>query len=366
MFKHQIIIYAAILLWLIAFPGQIQAEIRTDSTGFTTKEDGKVYITYQVEANETWYALSKKYNVELEALMELNANKELKTDDIILIPTKKYAGEMDEEVGETVEPENSLPPAKKTPVFYKVKQGETLYSISKKFNKSIFALKEWNSFDTDAVREGDEIIVNYIVDFKDQPKLVASNPKPVEEEPKEAETHEEPDVSVKQVQSNEPFVPTVEKDATKTEAVVDQEEKKKKKKKKRNKDKPKPPVVPVKLSKDELRKLEATKSVSELKTDDNSKVIRKYVETGIGAYLSDANLNENRYYALHRTAPKGTIIKVTNTMNGLYTYVKVVGKLPDTGDNHNQVIKVSEAAAKKMGVLDTYFRATLTYGVADE
>ena len=360
MLKNQIIISLAIIFWLVSNPFHAQAESRTDSTGIESK-DGVVYIIHKVEANETWYALSRRYKVKVEDLMAANDNKALKADEIIIIPTELNAGDIDMEVGDNFEREEELPPVKKTPVFYKVKHGETLYSISKKFNKSIFALKEWNTLASDDLKEGNEIIVNYILDYKEPVKLAAINTTPLENSTDDSEVILKIDIGEKQVQK-----------ASKTEAApgilknVQEGEKKKKKKKKNNKSKPHPPAIPVKLSKDELKKLEATQSISEIKTENADKVIKKYVETGIGAYVSDVNLNQNRYYALHRTAPKGTIIKVTNTMNGQYVYVKVVGSLPDTGDNNNQVIKVSEAAAKKMGVLDTYFRATLTYGVADK
>lgn len=360
MLKNQIIISLAILLCLMANSFQSQAECRIDSTGIESK-DGIVYIIHKVEANETWYALSRKYNVKVEDLMAANANKPLKTDELVYIPTDLNAGDIDTEVGENLETEEELPSVKKTPVFYKVKNGETLYSISKKFNKSIFALKEWNTLATDDLKEGSELIVNYIVDYKEPTKLTAENTTKVvlpTDARKNTAVVAEPNNAVKQIQKAVPV--------KKTEEVVENIQEGEKRKKKKKKSKPLPPDIPVKITKDELKRLEATQSISEIKTDNSNKVIKKFVETGIGAYVSDVNLNQNRYYALHRTAPKGTIIKVTNTMNGLYVYVKVVGALPDTGDNHNQIVKVSEAAAKKMGVLDTYFRATLTYGVADE
>ncbi|MBK7855996.1 MAG: peptidoglycan-binding protein, partial [Bacteroidetes bacterium] len=81
--------------------------------------------------------------------------------------------------------------------------------------------------------------------------------------------------------------------------------------------------------------------------NNSGSVVREYNETGMAAWIKDGSLNQNKYYALHRTAPLGTIVKVNNRMNGEYVFVKVVGQLPDSGDNEKQIIKISEAAAKK-------------------
>jgi hypothetical protein len=46
-------------------------------------------------------------------------------------------------------------------------------------------------------------------------------------------------------------------------------------------------------------------------------------------------------------------------------YVKVVGRLPDTGENEGILIKVSKAGADKLGVIDERFQAQLVYGVSE-
>lgn len=88
-------------------------------------------------------------------------------------------------------------------------------------------------------------------------------------------------------------------------------------------------------------------------------------ESGEAAWVNDADLNPNKYFALHRTAPNGTIMKVTNKMNNKFVFVKVIGKLPDTGDNNNLIIKLSQAAATKLGVLDNRFQSEITYSLVD-
>jgi LysM repeat protein len=67
---------------------------------------------------------------------------------------------------------------------------------------------------------------------------------------------------------------------------------------------------------------------------------QKY-ERGLGG-LIDNSENTQKYLALHRTLPAGTMLVVKNSANGRTATVKVIGKLPDTGDNDKVIVKVSK------------------------
>ncbi|MCX6275534.1 MAG: LysM peptidoglycan-binding domain-containing protein [Bacteroidetes bacterium] len=116
------------------------------------------------------------------------------------------------------------------------------------------------------------------------------------------------------------------------------------------------------------------KTASAAKTDSKkggtsqavSKARKEVSESGVASWIQDDDINPNKYYALHRTAPIGTIVKVTNKMNKKYVFVKVVGTLPDTGDNTDLVIKISKASAEKLGVRDSRFQSELSYGVNEK
>lgn len=72
------------------------------------------------------------------------------------------------------------------------------------------------------------------------------------------------------------------------------------------------------------------------------------------------------FFALHATAPKGTMVKVKNEMNGKVVEVKVIGKLPATSVNEDVLIKISASAAKQLGVLDDRFLAAIYYAAMYE
>src|SRR5690606_28477800 len=65
---------------------------------------------------------------------------------------------------------------------------------------------------------------------------------------------------------------------------------------------------------------------------ENSSGFKKVVELGMAEVIEDAT-DTKKYVALHRTAPIGTIMQVTNEMNSQNVFVRVIGKLPATGEN---------------------------------
>lgn len=112
------------------------------------------------------------------------------------------------------------------------------------------------------------------------------------------------------------------------------------------------------------------------KTDSENKVlsptrymknIKEVHETGVASWMkTDVAGTGGKSFALHRSAPNGTIIKVTNTMNNKSVLVKVIGPLPDTGENDNIIIKLSNMAAKMLGATNDRFQAKLHYAIPKE
>ena len=90
-----------------------------------------------------------------------------------------------------------------------------------------------------------------------------------------------------------------------------------------------------------------------------SELLGRVVETGLGASI-DQSVTD-KYLALHKTAPVGTIMQVKNAMNGLSVYVRVIGKLPETGENNNILVRLSPRAVQKLGTADSRFRVETNY-----
>jgi LysM repeat protein len=83
-------------------------------------------------------------------------------------------------------------------------------------------------------------------------------------------------------------------------------------------------------------------------------------QSGAGSWIRDVD-DAGNFYALHATAPVGSLITVTNTMNNKSITVKVIGKLPATAANDHVIIKLSASAARALHILDDKFRVDLSY-----
>lgn len=95
-----------------------------ETTDFREIEEDDNYIYLKIKPKQTIYSITKDYNVTEEVLRSLNPQLKngLKAEDIIRIPKKKTTEKAEEEIV----PEG----------MYKVKKGDTVFSLSKDFNVS--------------------------------------------------------------------------------------------------------------------------------------------------------------------------------------------------------------------------------------
>lgn len=95
-----------------------------ETTDFREIEEDDNYIYLKIKPKQTIYSITKDYNVTEEVLRSLNPQLKngLKEEDIIRIPKKKTTEKAEEEIV----PEG----------MYKVKKGDTVFSLSKDFNVS--------------------------------------------------------------------------------------------------------------------------------------------------------------------------------------------------------------------------------------
>ncbi|WP_162628036.1 LysM peptidoglycan-binding domain-containing protein [Arcticibacterium luteifluviistationis] len=89
----------------------------------------------------------------------------------------------------------------------------------------------------------------------------------------------------------------------------------------------------------------------------------KISEIGI-AELITTDRSSTKMLALHKTAPLGSLMTVKNEATGDRIVVKVIGKLPDTGNNANTIVRLSPSAFYKLNPKDIKFRAEVAYFVA--
>ncbi|MBW8048745.1 MAG: LysM peptidoglycan-binding domain-containing protein [Cytophagales bacterium] len=141
-----------------------------DSIG-VQKIKGKLHLIYLVSAGETIYGISTKHGVPIAGLLEINPALEngLKTGQVINIPYHpdviKRSGISEKgiiiHIVETGEHQPTILVEKQTfkeAIIHIVKPGETLWSLSKKYNISLDQLMGLNDLH---IKAGQKLIVGY-------------------------------------------------------------------------------------------------------------------------------------------------------------------------------------------------------------
>lgn len=140
--------------------------------------------------------------------------------------------------------------------------------------------------------------------------------------------------------------------------------------------KEKEPVVDVKKGSKVKAKTDSTtamgKTKAVTKTDSSAPIkdvsvknAKEFNESGIASWTPDNNLEQNKYHALHRTAPVGTIIHLTSKQNSKGVYCKVVGTIDSATDSSDVIIKITKLCADKIEMKNWKFDCDLKYVVVE-
>ncbi|TCK80740.1 DPBB and LysM peptidoglycan-binding domain-containing protein [Albibacterium bauzanense] len=273
-----------ILVLFLIFAKTLQASsLAIDSIG-VENNNGKQVILHRVEAKESYYSISRKYSVQPKDIIAFNNNKSLKIGDLIKIPTNRAFAT----ATPTPAPTQNTESTNQNNIQYKVGAGETLYTISKRFQVSIAEIVKENKLKNEQdIKAGQTI---NIPQGAPDP-VIAETPDEIED----TEIIEEPSAS-----------------------------------------------LPLPSSRYGLRQVD---------------------EKGIGVWMDGLNADEGNMLALHKTAPVGTVVKITNPMTHKTTFAKVVGKYTDNNNTRDAVIVISKSTADLLGILDKRFLIDISYGV---
>ena len=345
---------------IFAISTSLFAKPLIDSVG-VKNNDGKKMVLFKVKAKDTYYSIGHRYNIKPEVLMKFNGKKKatLSIGTIVEVPTdqpfkksskgketsetvaketkkekkarlereaadekaaKKHKHAATEEaatepVPEEPQPERVVQPPVQQPVQqqhvqennipptqYKVSAGETLYGISKRFNTTVDDISKLNNLSSTNLSPGEILLVRSGGQATAEQQPVVANP--VLELPK----------------SDSPSV-----------------------------------VVPEKDSSNADRHLNA-----------NKYGLYEKNEKGVATWIDDPGLDPNKKLVLHRTAPIGTVIKITNPMTNRTTFAKVVGRFTDSEATRDVIIVMTKNVADSLGALDKRFHVDISYGSPNE
>ena len=301
----------------ILIPTSESAE-SVESVENTEKSQQETSTNHIVEKGETLFSISKKYNVPPDDIKKWN---NLQSNVISIGQTlviKKI-----ETTNTSSQKENEVSSQKEE--LYEVKKGETLYALSRKFNVPVDDIINWNKLDDLSLKEGQKLRIKY--PEKGEPKENVVNKETIQE------NNQDKIAKTKEIPLENPDSRGESKDVK--ENVV------------------KDPIPTKKVENDSDIKI---KPSSDQEVDEFVEV----VERGVAELIPNTS-DVRKYLALHRTAKVGTIIRVRNEMNDREIWARVINKLPDTGDNKNVLVKISQAAYDQLGALDKKFRVVVTY-----
>lgn len=293
-YQRVLLMFSVILTFMTVVTVQAQT---TTASEETTVIDGKTYIAHPINAKDTYYLLSRIYEIPVKEIMDVNNKKSLRVGDFAHIPVKDHPVAREEEKP-TERPEeitNSRPigsTAKETVTGkvlteYRVGASETLFSIARRFGSTVDDVKKLNGLDSDGLKEGQ------ILKIPDGPVTVV-----------------------------------------KTSTT--------------------PSAINIPLPDNITRE--------EIEFETNRYGIREKKEKGIGIWMDNLESRGKSNLALHRTAPIGTILKITNPLTKNVTFAKVVGKFSDTAESKDAIVILSKSAASYIGALDRRFLIEITYG----
>uniref|UniRef100_A0A7V5XFM3 Peptidoglycan endopeptidase n=1 Tax=Thermodesulfobacterium geofontis TaxID=1295609 RepID=A0A7V5XFM3_9BACT len=130
------------------------------------------YIPYLVKKGDTLYSIAKKYDVSVEEIKKINdiQDNSISVGQILKIPTNKELN-----FSQTLKTSENFPSQENNQILYhKVKKGETLYSLSKRYGIPLQELKKLNNLKTTKLKVGQTIKISQ--------NLVKTEKKPEEKE----------------------------------------------------------------------------------------------------------------------------------------------------------------------------------------
>lgn len=275
-----------------------------DSVG-VENQNGKKVILHRLDPKDNYYSIGRRYNITPSTIIQFNNNASLRVGNIIKVPTEQpfVIATLPTNANQPAAPAGSTTDITQ----YRVSAGETLYAIARRFNTRVEDLISLNNLKSNSLTPGQILQVKASAPVTPAPVVVSQ---PVVTTP-----------------------PPVKRDSTTNSANN----------------------LVAKDSSSTERRLPA-----------NRYGLTEKNEKGVATWMDDEGLDPNKKLVLHRTAPVGTVIKITNPMTNRTTFAKVVGKFTDNEMTKDVIIVMTKSTAESLGALDKRFHVTLSYGTPNE
>ena len=301
---------------LSAFTAPLIASPLLDSVG-VENQDGKKVILHKLEPKDNYYSIGRRYNIKPTLIIQFNPNASLRVGNVIKVPTElPFVSATPQAAVQT----STTPVAGSTE--YKVSAGETLYAISKRFSVKVEDIISQNNL------KSNNLVPGQILQIKTSAPAVSA---PV----------------VTTTSTTTAATPVV---TNTTPATLQQT----------NTTPPAP--------RDSTMVAATDTAAAERRLPANRYGITERNEKGVATYMDDAGmgLDPNKKLVLHRSAPVGTVLKITNPMTNRTTFAKVVGSFTENESTKDVVVVLTKSAADALGALDKRFHVNISYGMPNE
>lgn len=347
--------------------------------------NGKKLIVHQVVAKDTYYSIGRRYNVVPKVVMNFNDSKFLQVGVIIKVPTNRPF------INNTVPGKANQTTVTNTAndqlIEHTVQKKENLNMLAEKYGTTVNEIKRVNNLNSINLRIGQ--VLKIPAKPADQPVNERVQVPPVKERAEETvvKTHIPPENRYKKPEripekkmpadKPEPFIEhtvasneTMYSIATRYKMTMDQL------KAKNNLSDNSLHIGQKLLISGQYAKKNAynsgprADSINSI-TDPSLRFpasrygLNQVDEKGAGIWIADADLDPSKMLVLHRSAPIGTVMKITNPMTNRSTFAKVVGKFTENESTKDVIIVMTKAVADALGALDKRFYCNLTYGGQD-
>ena len=126
----------------------------------STDEPLVSWQTYQLKKNEKLDHVAAKFGISLQRLKEVNGitgRKHVRPGQMVLVPleTEDEQSNLDE----TYTSPDFQAPAEEHRVVHRVKSGDTLHSIAKRYGTTVAQLKKWNNLRANTLRVGQRVVI---------------------------------------------------------------------------------------------------------------------------------------------------------------------------------------------------------------
>lgn len=363
--------------------------ITRDSIGVENNK-GKKLIVHQIVAKDTYYSVARRYNVLPKDIMAFNDNKYLQIGVIIKVPTNIpfTSNAVPVKTGQTTATGSDT---NADFVEHAVQKKENLNMLAEKYGTTVNEIKRVNNLPNNNLQIGQLLKIPGKPAEQPAPERTTTTtvPQKVEEtvvktqipaenrykkpapsqEKKDPASNSKPEEFIEHtVASNE----TMYSIASRYKLTMDQL------KAKNNLTDNSLRVGQKLLISGQYPPKNVAAPVSSTETDTLNSIkepalrypasrygLNQVDEKGTGVWIADQDLDPSKMLVLHRSAPIGTVMKITNPMTNRSTFAKVVGKFTENESTKDVIIVMTKAVADALGALDKRFYCNLTYGGQD-